>query len=1027
MNSKQIDANDPRLTAYVLGELDETDCQLVEEHLQTCEVSRAAVVEIRKTVQTLEAQLATEPALELTAEQRNAIEAACLSQSDVPDTEANDVASTADDEATVVADCAVSSAIPVHPKRRHAVWAMGLATVAMVVVPVLIVIAIENLTDTPQIAVNENGEEFAGEVAMSEAKEASSESRHSPANNLYLALKTIKGSTSHRSDRQLQDESSIPKFAELDSEQRFGDGVVRFDGGKSQGSSVSSRRNGRAALSSSDSNPKDFHDYILGAQTSSRIRDSEESAKRRPSTPKDEKNVSVGFITSAGNAPLTNKPNSLSSEGKPQSGRGRVVPKNGSINEDLNGNGVLDSSGFSNKAGTIVGRTSTAPEKIPAGGRRSTAQPAASKRTLGLLSEGEAKRSDAASLAQTPASNEGQAGQNASGFAVIRSERRTKEFVRYRRRIEVYYQELEEGRGRRRQAQPSGRESYAPIVENEFLSPVSNPLSTLSIDVDTASYANVRRFLNRYQWPNPDAVRIEEMLNYFHYDYPQPEDGTPFSVSIEVAACPWQAGHRLARIGLKGKEILRDQRPPSNLVFLLDVSGSMRDSNKLPLVKSSMELLVQEMTEDDRIAIVTYSGKAGVRLQSTTGNDKETIFGLIRGLNAGGSTNGEAGIQLAYDQALNHFIKDGANRIILCTDGDFNVGVSGDNALVKMIKNKARTGVFLSIFGFGMGNLKDSKLEQLADNGNGHYGYVDNINEARKVFIEELTGTLYTIAKDVKVQVEFNPGRVGAYRLIGYENRVMAAEDFNNDRKDAGDIGAGHTVTALYEIIPPGKLPPLPTVDDLKYQPKQKKDGAAKPKQAGDEEPQEWSDELFTVKLNYKQPDADQSQRHREFSVKDQPDGKRVQPSRDFQWAASVASFGILLRHSKHSGDANFAQVLEMALASKGPDKSGYRREFVDLVYSAQAIQAREQGRRVETPKPLALDAGRTRAKVGNKYANLLKTIEVPSDWERYGTFNEFGHWSGENYSGHKSLPEAYWVYVYPNWFLWQNQTASKD
>jgi Ca-activated chloride channel family protein len=481
-------------------------------------------------------------------------------------------------------------------------------------------------------------------------------------------------------------------------------------------------------------------------------------------------------------------------------------------------------------------------------------------------------------------------------------------------------------------------EQYNVIIENDFLSPTAVPLSTFSIDVDTASYANVRRFLNGGQLPPPDAVRIEELLNYFRYDDPSPEGPQPFSVNLEVAACPWNAAHRLVRIGLKGKDFDRGQRPPTNLVFLVDVSGSMRDANKLPLVRRSLNMLVNEMGEDDRIAIVTYASNAGLLLDSTSGEHKDKIRKAINSLNAGGSTNGEAGIQLAYQTAQQHFYPQGSNRVILCTDGDFNVGVSSDEELVRMIQDKAaKSRVFLSIFGFGMGNLKDAKLEQLADKGNGHYGYIDGQREARKVFVEELTGTLFTIAKDVKIQIEFNPAQVGAYRLIGYENRVMAARDFDDDTKDAGEIGAGHTVTALYEIIPPDKLPQPRTAVALKYQQPQQKQPERK--QPESEKKADESGELLTLFLRYKQPDGEQSTRL-EYPLNDKQ-ALSARASRDFDWTAAVAGFGMILRNSQYKGQADFDLVLELAAGSKGTDKLGRRQEFIDLVKKAKTLRGR--------------------------------------------------------------------------------------
>lgn len=491
-------------------------------------------------------------------------------------------------------------------------------------------------------------------------------------------------------------------------------------------------------------------------------------------------------------------------------------------------------------------------------------------------------------------------------------------------------------------------ETYAPIVENEFLTPDKQPLSTFSIDVDTASYSNMRRFVRQGQMPPPDAVRVEELLNYFRYDYPQPVDGTPFAVALDHGPCPWQPRHELVRIGLKGKEIDRGKRPASNVVFLVDTSGSMAPANKLPLVQQSLKMLAESMTTNDRIAIVTYAGTAGLALASTTGDNQQAIMTVIDSLHAGGSTNGEAGIHLAYKLAGEHFVEGGTNRVILCTDGDFNVGVSGDDELVRIIQEKAKSHVFLSIFGFGMGNLKDAKLEQLADKGNGHYGYIDDQREARKVFVEELTGTLHTIAKDVKIQVEFNPRHVAAYRLIGYENRALAAQDFNDDKKDAGEIGAGHTVTALYEIVPigvPFAAQPA-VVDPLKYQQPEKQpvDVAHASKAAGGSNSPEW----LTVKLRYKQPDADQSVKL-EVPLTCRTTN-RPKPRPDFDWAAAVAEFGLLLRHSTHRGSANFAQVLELAETGLANDKGGYRAEFVELV---KAVRQMPQAKSYEQPVPV--------------------------------------------------------------------------
>ncbi|MFA5060145.1 MAG: von Willebrand factor type A domain-containing protein [Candidatus Omnitrophota bacterium] len=464
-------------------------------------------------------------------------------------------------------------------------------------------------------------------------------------------------------------------------------------------------------------------------------------------------------------------------------------------------------------------------------------------------------------------------------------------------------------------------EGYDNIQDNGFLEAQNNPLSTFSIDVDTASYSNIRRFITNNQLPPADAVRIEEMINYFEYDYPQPTDEHPFSVNTEISACPWNTQHNLVLIGLQGKEIPTNNLPPSNLVFLIDVSGSMANANKLPLVQQAMALLVERLRPQDRVAIVVYAGTSGLVLNSTSGAEKSTILNAVYSLRAGGSTAGAAGIQLAYRVAEENFVQDANNRVILATDGDFNVGVSNDIELVKIIEEKRNKGIFLTILGFGSGNYKDSKMEKLADKGNGNYAYVDTLAEAKKVFVDDLTSTLYTIAKDVKLQIEFNPAQVKAYRLIGYENRLLNKEDFNDDKKDAGELGAGHTVTALYEIVLSGSGENFPTVDPLKYQ-----ETVTRP-----------SNDLLTVKLRYKNPKEDASKLLSKTLTKDALGEKGV--SDNFQFASAVAEFGLLLRNSPHKANASFEQVLQRARAAIGEDPQGYRLEFAALVEKARIIK----------------------------------------------------------------------------------------
>ena len=556
----------------------------------------------------------------------------------------------------------------------------------------------------------------------------------------------------------------------------------------------------------------------------------------------------------------------------------------------------------------------------------------------------------------------------------------------------------------------SSGDRYVPITENPFIKAEGGAaVSTFSIDVDTASYTNVRQFLlEMNQLPPPDAVRIEELVNYFHYDYAPPAnsaakppaepgadkeadaantpaapghgsagadsaggptDEAPFAAHVEVAGCPWNTEHRLARIAVKGREMDRAKRPPSNLVFLVDVSGSMNEPAKLPLVVYGLQQLTKELGENDHIAIVVYAGSEGLALPSTSGSKQDTILAVLQKLQAGGSTAGGAGIQLAYKIAEDSFIKGGTNRVILCTDGDFNVGVTSTAELQRMVEQKAKdTGVFLSVLGFGRGNLNDAMMEAIADHGNGNYHYVDNRTEARRVLVEEMSGTLVTIAKDVKIQVEFNPAQVAAYRLIGYENRMLRTEDFNDDKKDAGEIGAGHTVTALYEVVPAGKNAGIPPVDDLKYQKpsgwlgssaaspqtRDVPEGSATPRpqppnasleDTANDRTDRYvrptddaaSNELLTLKMRYKAPDGDTSKKL-EWPVTDKGESFAA-ASDDFQFAAAVAGFGLLLRDSQYKGNLSFAADLELAQSGLGPDDGGYRAEFLDMVRAATKLK----------------------------------------------------------------------------------------
>ena len=467
-------------------------------------------------------------------------------------------------------------------------------------------------------------------------------------------------------------------------------------------------------------------------------------------------------------------------------------------------------------------------------------------------------------------------------------------------------------------------EEYNRFSENRFKTATDEPLSTFSIDVDAASYSNMRRFINQGQMPPKDAIRTEELINYFSYNHAQPTGSDPVRISTEIGTCPWNEQHRLFSIGIKAKEIADEDLPASNLVFLIDVSGSMYGPTRLELVKSSLKLLINNLREKDHVAIVVYAGSAGEVLPSTPGSNKQKIREALDKLTAGGSTAGGAGIQLAYSIAQKNFIKGGNNRVILCTDGDFNVGVSSKEGLESIIEEKRKTGVFLTVLGYGMGNYKSDRMQTLAEKGNGNHAYIDNLQEANKVLVQEFGGTIFTVAKDVKLQLEFNPAHVQAYRLIGYESRLLNKEDFNDDTKDAGEMGAGHVVTALYEIVPVGVESNYAGVDKLKYQTKKKEIPA------GNSSP-----ELLTVKLRYKEPDGDKSKKL-EVAVMD---NKANKTSSDFRFAASVAMFGQLLRGSDFKGDATYDKVIALAKTGLDNDAQGYRREFVRLVETVKGME----------------------------------------------------------------------------------------
>ena len=469
------------------------------------------------------------------------------------------------------------------------------------------------------------------------------------------------------------------------------------------------------------------------------------------------------------------------------------------------------------------------------------------------------------------------------------------------------------------------QESYQKVKENKFINPRKEPLSTFAADVDAASYSNVRRFINSGTLPEKDAVRVEEMINYFQYQVAGPKNGEPVNIVTELTKAPWNTAHQLMRVTLKAKDIPTANLKASNLVFLIDVSGSMMGPGRLPLVKASLKMLVDQLRDIDHVAIVTYAGSAGVKLESTPGDEKMKIKSAIEELEAGGSTAGAAGIKKAYEIAKQQFIKGGNNRIILASDGDFNVGESSDESMEELIAKESKSGVFLTVLGYGMGNLKDSKMEILADKGHGNYAYIDNISEARKAMVTEFGGTLFTVAKDVKIQVEFNPTYVQAYRLVGYENRLLEAEDFNNDQKMGGDMGVGHVVTALYEIVPVGvESGMVGTVDPLKYQ--QHENQVAGRRNA----------ELATVKFRYKEPGGEKSKLQQKVVGTAVTELNTV--SEDFRFVTAVAELGLLLRDSDFKQKANFDQLIVRAKASKGKDEEGYRAEFIRMAENARDL-----------------------------------------------------------------------------------------
>jgi Ca-activated chloride channel family protein len=1024
MTNPSFNPDDPRLTALVLGELDSVDRAIVEQLLSASPEARAFVDDLQNTIGVLRDELSSEPAPALTDEQRTALQvAATTAETDAGRSQRLSAAAgrsrralLSGTAATIAALGIVVAALPQFARHRQLDSAgVVAASLSELNDDATFFAAAESdaqagepegtltgargaeLSGRAQLKSGSSGLEHSGALSVDQSQLASASRRsafsfESKPSHRNEALQADEGQqrVAIRADSLASESAGRPVVATLESQT-----APEASGGRGGFAALNSERSARSnarpdvagdTIPSAGDRATGSDDRLSSAVTTGRGKElpalrspiaeakSDLAKTGRPPTARPEPAATAPGVAASGIPYFDAKPPAVPGAAGPA--RGRVLP----TAETAQPTDHFPFSATDSARPTVVGESlvesrrlveSRKGEQLSRAGRpllstlpRFGTQPADRPTVLGLVTE------------------------------------------------------------------PADHETYEPVVDNEFVVPdpkdVDKRLSTISIDVDTASYSNVRRFLMRNQLPPANAVRIEELVNYFKYDYPQPDGDDPFSVTTEIMLCPWQPGHRLARIGLQARTIDKSQRPPANLVFLVDVSGSMRPANKLPLVQQAMRLLVEEMTEDDQIAIVTYASSAGLRLASTPGSKKSEILQSIDALTAGGSTNGEGGIKLAYDTAIRHYIAEGANRVVLCTDGDFNVGVSNDNELVELIQEKAASGVFLSVFGFGMGNLKDGKLEKLADKGNGQYGYIDGLQEARRAFNEDLAGTLYTVAKDVKIQAEFNPATVGAYRLIGYENRVLAAADFTDDTRDAGEIGAGHAVTALYEIVPRQVMVDRLNSDEFRYTGTFNLPAEA-PQVDG------FSNELFFVRLRYKKPNEETSQSvEADFPVSDLAiTGRPVAtPSTDFQFAAAVASFGMNLRNSQYRGNWDLRHLHAVAVQTRGEDSDGRRAEFIDLVQRTMQIKGLWPDDSTATevhPTELPSAEARIRATVDGKYRRLLKKIEVREDLQRYGAFNDFGFWDqATEYKGHSGLLPGHWVYVYPHWYIWAERDESR-
>ncbi|MDA1161204.1 MAG: von Willebrand factor type A domain-containing protein, partial [Planctomycetota bacterium] len=1099
MTNPVFNPEDPRLTAFVLGEIDDSDRAEIEQLLETSEEAQAAVKEIEETIGALKVGLASEPTPELTDAQRAAVEQQLAGPTVASTVEASPQRSGAwpGKIAGFVASVSalgliVTLALPALQQAREASISLTSKDAAATSAPELVAMndsseaeesfsmgdfsepSDDRISATAQLKPNDEFEKSAGSLGISadasrqyprpanelarvksqvETLRAESETEPNRSQVAKTEIAEKPADSAFRANEARRTASSQRLIADSGSRPSGKDGPMK-SGDVPEGRSLSI--SGRSAPGNSDSKNDPFSTSPNELTQASRtpLPVAGEPAAGSSGLPQQLAGAAGAAGGKSVNAPGVEGPRPVTVQTDKSKGRlngsaigGAVAgsPEPGQPVASLPGQGQQ-------KKKNVLFFEEASPSSLPKFAVKTgpASEAEALKQIRGredaLTRAGESKKEELADehLAKQSATRlaaiDAGATPRFSGRGLGLKGRNLQEQLReYSDNLSLARTSLER-MPEARQSGGFGNETYEAIVENDFIVPVigdkEKSLSTISVDVDTASYANMRRFLNRDQLPPANSVRIEELVNYFNYNYPEPEGNEPFSVKTELATCPWQPSHRLAMVGLKAKTIDKAKRPPTNLVFLLDVSGSMRASNKLPLVQQSMRLLVEEMTEDDRVSIVAYASNAGVRLESTLGSKKQDILNAINSLQAGGSTNGEGGIRMAYDEANRHYFQGGANRVILCSDGDFNVGKSSDGDLVELIQEKAASGVFLSVFGFGMGNLKDGKLEKLADKGNGHYGYIDNLNEAKKVFQDELVGTLYTVAKDVKLQVEFNPATVGAYRLIGYENRKLAAQDFTDDTKDAGEIGSGHTVTALYEIIPKHVLLEQPSVDGLKYQASEKNPAGEDAKEAVADspavetaEPSKASQELLTVKLRYKKPDEEVSEAvANDYPVTDvEIAGKQLSPvSDDLMFAASVASFGMNLRGSKYRGNWGFAEALESAQGAQGDGNDAQRTEFIQLVQRAMRITGQQVGLQPRTdegtttrPGELGATEARIKASVDGKYRRLVKKIEVRDDFQRFGAFNDYGRWDGTEYAGHKDLPPGNWVYVYPNWYIW--------